>query len=306
MTSLPATNNEMHGRRLAAGQRTVVSIIGVDGTSRTVLDTPDLLVEAPNWTLDGRSLVLNGHGRLWRLDLESGRLTDITPDDVPPLNNDHVLDPDGEHIFLSADDGNIYRASLVGGRSQRVTSDDGLLHFLHGVSPDGREIAFIGIERPSGVESGPGSVYALTLQGEDARRLTAGPAHDDGSEYSPDGKWVYFNTERFAGHAQIARMRTDGSDVQQLTFDEMVNWFPHPAPTGDFAVYLAFPPGTRGHPADRHVEIMLVHEGRWSDARAIATVFGGQGTTNVNGWHPDGTQFAIVSYPVGGRRRPGD
>jgi len=29
-----------------------------------------------------------------------------------------------------------------------------------------------------------------------------------------------------SGHAQIARMRSDGSDPQQLSFDERVNWFP--------------------------------------------------------------------------------
>nr|WP_179429885.1 biopolymer transporter Tol [Spelaeicoccus albus] len=283
---------------MASGQRTVVSTVGADGTRQDVFDTRDLLLEAPNWTLDGQALILNGAGRLWRLDLGSGRLAEIAIGDVSDLNNDHVLDPDGEHIFLSAGDGNIYRAPLAGGSSKRITPDDGLLHFLHGVSPDGREIAFIGIERRSGTEWGPGSVYTLALDEGKSRRLTIGAAREDGSEYSRDGKWIYFNTERFDGHAQIARMRTDGSDVQQLTFDESVNWFPHLAPTGNFAVYLAFPPGTEGHPADRQVDVMLVRDGHWSEARPVARVFGGQGTMNVNGWDPSGAQFAIVSYPI--------
>lgn len=297
MTVSP-TNDTPHGRRLASGQRTVVSIIEVDGTMQDVLDSRDLLLEAPNWTLDGRSLVLNGAGRLWRLDLDSSRLSEIALAGVPAINNDHVLDPDGEHVFVSAEDGNIYRAPLAGGPCKRITPDDGLLHFLHGVSPDGHEIAFIGIEQPAGTTWGPGAVYTRTLDEEISRRLTIGTAREDGSEYSPDGKWIYFNTERFDGHAQIARMRTDGSDVQQLTFDESVNWFPHLAPTGECAVYLAFPTGTEGHPADRPVDIMLVRDGRWNKAQPAASVFGGQGTMNVNGWHPDGTRFAVVSYPI--------
>ena len=32
------------------------------------------------------------------------------------------------------------------------------------------------------------------------------------------------------GHAQIARLRPDGTQLQQLTFDERVNWFPHISP----------------------------------------------------------------------------
>lgn len=289
-------------------QRCVVSIVDAEtGVSRVVLDTDDLLLEAPNWTLDGSALVLNGDGRLWRLDLESRELTDITPPGVPSLNNDHVLDPDGVHIFVSANDGHIYRAALDGSSGssgsddgngvERVSRDDDLLHFLHGVSPDGVELAFIGIERPVDDSWGTGAVYVLRPDGERPRRLTEGDAPEDGSEYSPDGEWIYFNTEVFDGHAQIARMRTDGSGLEQLTDNERVNWFPHLAPHGSLAAYLAFPAGTVGHPADLWVDIMLVRDGNWRGAASIARVFGGQGTMNVNGWNPAGTEFAYVSYP---------
>jgi TolB protein len=39
-------------------------------------------------------------------------------------------------------------------------------------------------------------------------------------------------------------MEPEGSNVEQLTFDDDVNWFPHLSPDGEHAVYLAFPPGT--------------------------------------------------------------
>ena len=136
--------------------------------------------------------------------------------------------------------------------------------------------------------------------------LTVGGGPDDGPEYSPDGEWIYFNTERFsavAGHAQIARIRPDGSGLEQLTFDERVNWFPHLSPIGDVAVYLSYPPGALGHPADHVVELRLVRGGRWAEASVIARLSGGQGTINVNSWSPDGRRFAFVDYPLERRFR---
>ena len=62
--------------------------------------------------------------------------SEIAHEGLPELNNDHVLDPDGEHIYLSAIDGHIYRAAWRRA-VDRVTADEGDWHFLHGVSPDG-------------------------------------------------------------------------------------------------------------------------------------------------------------------------
>jgi TolB protein len=73
-------------------------------------------------------------------------------------------------------------------------------------------------------------------------QLTYGTGPDDGSEFSTDGRWIYFNTESFskiAGHAQIARVFAAGGDPEQLTFNERVNWFPHLSPDGGYATYLS-------------------------------------------------------------------
>jgi len=144
-------------------------------------------------------------------------------------------------------------------------------------------------------------IHTIGVDGTRDRAVTAGPGPDDGPEYSPDGEWIYLNTERFAttpGHAQIARMKPDGTQFEQLTFDERVNWFPHLSPSGERAVYLSFPTGTVGHPADLNVELRLVESGEWGRSRTIVELYGGQGTINVNSWSPDGTRFAFVDYPL--------
>jgi TolB protein len=297
-------------RTLRPGQTSRVHIGYRDGRDpQVVFETDELLIEAPNWTRDGAALIVNGNGLLWSLASDGGGgLTGIPLEGVPPLNNDHVLAPDGVHIYLSANDGHIYRARLDGGPVQRITNTGTpqRMHFLHGVSPDGATLAYIGLD-PTGANGwAGGSVFTIPAGGGPDRQLTRGSRPADGSEYAPDGTWIYFNTEAFEpepGHAQIARMRVDGAGVEQLTADDRVNWFPHLSPDGRFAVYLAFPPGTEGHPADREVELKLVDGDRWREPRTVQRLFGGQGTINVNSWSPDSDRFAYISYPMTGSTR---
>ncbi|MGA1836670.1 biopolymer transporter Tol [Herbiconiux sp. 11R-BC] len=292
-------------RELAPGQRSQVFVIDtVTGEQQLIHESEELLFEAPNWTRDGH-LVLNGDGRLWRLRLEPGAEPELIPlEGVPDLNNDHVLSPVAEEVFVSANDWHIYAAPLAGGTVRRVTPDDGLMHFLHGVSPDGSTLAFIGVRMgPGGTLSdmGPGVVCAMDAAGGEARMLTSDAWSSDGSEYSPDGEWLYLNTEAFSstpGHAQIARMPAGGGPLEQLTFDERVNWFPHLAPDGRSIVYLSYPAGTVGHPPDLPVKLRIVRDDDWSETRELVDLFGGQGTVNVNSWSPDSRRLAFVAYPI--------
>ena len=281
-------------RRLSADQTCEVwTHDAITGESRLVFATRDLLLEAPNWA--GDALILNGDGRLWRLPLAAPELQEIPLQGVVDLNNDHVLDPDGRHIWLSANDWHIYRAPLAGGRADRVTGDSGLMHFLHGVSAT--HLAFVGVTArvtPNEWTLLSAEICTMRHDGSELRQLTRnGPA--DGPEYGPDG-WLYYNTEGFSGHAQIARMRPDGTGAERLSRAATVDWFPHLSPDGRRAVYLSYPPGTRGHPADLPVTLNLV-EGDWQRPRATVQLFGGQGTINVNSWSPDSRRFAFVAYP---------
>ena len=290
-------------RPLAHDQTCVVYVVDVTtGKSTEVYRTTELLLEAPNW-IDEDSMILNGDGVLWRLSIPSGTVAPITLDGVPDLNNDHVPAPDPDVVFVSAYDGHIHRATLSTGATERITTNrsesaDAPLPpwrepgwsnarvRRRRARPDGR----LGVARTSS-RSRP-TVVPI-------RQLTFGARPADGCEFSPDGEWIYFNTEAFtehAGHAQIARMRTDGSETTRLTYDDRVNWFPHTSPNGTHVCYLSYPPGTIGHPADLDVEIRLVADD-WSAPTILAKLHGGQGTINVNSWAPDSTAFAYVAYP---------
>lgn len=293
-------------RTLAPGQSCQIWIHDTSsGANQLVLESYDRLLEAPNWTLQGDALILNGDGLLWRLELGASELISINVEMVPPVNNDHVLDPDGRHIFISTyEDWQIYRAPLAGGLAVQVTGKfgpPGLRNFLHGISPDGSQLAFVGVQaepKGAGEMFVSAEICLIDADGQNFQQLTHAGVPADGPEFSPDGQWIYFNTEAFSGHSQIARMRPDGSELSRLTFSRTVDWFPHFSPDGKSAMYLAYPEGTVGHPADRWVELMVVNGDNWDMPQAVVKLFGGQGTVNVNSWSPDSRRFAYVAYPM--------
>ncbi|SDS05791.1 TolB family protein [Microlunatus soli] len=288
----------MAPRTLDPGRRTQIWLGGPTIADPELLyETDQTLYEAPNWTPDGSRLVINGDGALWTLSVDDPGAGPqrIDFDDLPDLNNDHVLAPDGEHVYMSAADRHIYRGTLTGGPVERVSPDDGNWHFLHGVSPDGTRLAYVEI---SDFDL-PGRL-AIIEPGQPATVLDTGNGHLDGPEWSPDGRWIYFNTQTFTdepGHAQLARISDSGDTMERLVSSDTVDWFPHLSPDGTVASYIAFPPGTLGHPADKEVEIFVVSTADWSTPLQRYRLFGGQGTINVNSWAPDSTRFAFVGYP---------
>ncbi len=309
-------------RTLLPGQRCRILIVDPDsGRTRVVFESGAVLVEAPNWSPDGRWLVVNGDGALWRLpaDPEPGMvfseadLVQIRLGSVPEINNDHVIAPDGRAVLVSARDGHLYEVPWPGGEGRRITADHpegrGYKNYLHGVSPDGATLSVIVGSRPT-ADSTPDewrTDVALVARADGATRLVTDDAHpDDGAEFSPDGEWVWFSTERFTerpGHAQLARARTDGSELSRVSTTDTVDWFPHPSPDGTMLLSLWYAAGTLGHPANHDVVLRIQPlaagapvEG--SAARDLLALFGGQGTSNVAGWSPDSHSFACVDYPL--------
>ncbi|WP_051213395.1 TolB family protein [Maritalea myrionectae] len=140
---------------------------------------------------------------------------------------------------------------------------------------------------------GDSAIYPLLIEGGTPVRVTEKtPSYWHG--WSPDGAWIWFNGEK-DGSVQLWRMRPDGRDLQQMTDEDSVNWFPHPAPDGRHILYHAYPAGTKGHPFGKDVELRLM-PAEGGKSRTLTTLYGGQGTINVPCWAPDSARFAYVSY----------
>jgi Tol biopolymer transport system component len=276
------------------------------GESAVVYRSPDVF-EAPNWSPDGDWLLINSAGRLYRLRAEGGEPVMIDTGPQDRINNDHCIAPDGRTIYFSNGDGHLYAVPVTGGQPRRVSNDngDGFQHYLHGVSPDGTTLAYIGVAHgPDG--SRTSNVFTVPAAGGPDTRLTDLTVQNDGCEFTPDGDRILFNSELGAdrpGHAQLFEMAIDGSDVRRLTGDERVNWFPHPSPDGRTLLYLSYPPGIEGHPGDQDVILRTLPmiDGRVPEGATptdVVTLRGGQGTINVNSWAPDSDRFGYVRYPA--------
>ena len=86
-------------------------------------------------------------------------------------------------------------------------------------SPDGKQIAF----------SYMGDIWVAPAEGGNAIRLTVHPAHDIRPRFSPNGKWIAFNSNR-EGNYDIFLMPAKGGKPKRLTYhsadDILGDWSP--------------------------------------------------------------------------------
>ncbi|SPZ34952.1 TolB-like protein [Agrobacterium tumefaciens] len=143
---------------------------------RVVWQTPDLF-EAPNWSPDGKYLLLNSEGLLYRLSLTG----DVAPEKVDTgfatlCNNDHGISPDGSLYAISdkVEFGKsaIYLMASAGGAPRLMTKN--LPSYWHGWSPDGKSFAYCGIRDQVF------DIYAMDIESGVETRLTHGEGRNDG------------------------------------------------------------------------------------------------------------------------------
>ncbi|MFT5064601.1 MAG: Tol biopolymer transport system component [Reinekea sp.] len=247
-------------------------------------------IEAPNWHPDGY-LIVNGDGGLFRVAFDNPVLEPIDTGFAKACNNDHGISPDGATLVISDKSRTvkscIYTVPVAGGMPRRITAD--VPSWWHGWSPDGTTLVYVGARGDRVIR-----LYTMDLKTQTETMVCDGFDHVDGPDYSPDGQWIWFNGER-EGQVELWRVRPDGTDLEQMTDDDLVNWFPHPSPDGKHVLFLAYPVGTQGHPANLDVRLRLMPLAG-GPPRDIAKLFGGQGTINVPCWSPDAKCFAFMRY----------
>ncbi len=262
----------------------------LESGKRQVVHRNEGLFEAPNWTRDGTEFLFNSDGKMYRLPVSGGELTQLDTGTAVRCNNDHGFSPDGKWLAVShAPEGQslIYVLLSEGGEPRLVTRQGP--SYWHGWSPDGKTLAYCA-ER-----EGEFDIYTIPVGGGQETRLTSAPGLDDGPDYAPDGKFIYINSER-SGLMKIWRISPDGKIQEQVTFDnEFADWFAHPSPDGKQFVFLSYDRSVKGHPPNREVLLRsMPMDG--GNPTVLTHLFGGQGTINVPSWSPDSKRFAFVSY----------
>lgn len=285
-----------------SGDKSFLEVYDIETGESKLLKEFDKVIEAPNWSANGKFLTYNSESRIYKFEIATGTITEVPSYFVDNCNNDHVLSPDGEGLYVShhtKEDGlsRIYKIFFDGRMPELVTPL--APSYLHGITPDGKTLAYCA-ER-----SGEYDIYTIPAAGGNEAQLTTAFGLNDGPEYDSDGEYIWFNSVR-TGRMQAWRMKADGSEQTQMTFDAHWNtWFPHISPDRKKVVMLAYHerdvrPGE--HVPNKNVEIRLMtgnDKNGWSEPRTILKLFGGQGTINVNSWAPDSKHFAYVRYEKG-------
>jgi len=270
-----------------------IEILNVeDGNSKIIYQSSKSL-QAPNWMNDGKNLLYNSEGLLYKFNLNTHQPDLLNTGSAKNNNNDHVISFDGKMLVISnhsASDkgGSIgYTVPIKGGEPKRITQT--APSYMHGWSPDGKNIVFTA-ERNNEFD-----IYKISSSGGKEIRLTTAPGLDDGPEYSPDGKYIYFNSVR-SGLMQVWRMKPDGSNQEQMTNDSLNNWFPHISPDGKWIVFISFDKDVKpdDHPFYKHVYLRIM-PAAGGVPKVIAYLYGGQGTINTPSWSPDSKNIAFVS-----------
>ncbi len=279
-----------------AGSVSYLNVMDTQTGEARVLARFDRVIEAPNWHPQTGELIYNADGLLYAW--KDGRERLIPTGACNQCNNDHVLSPAGDAVAVSHmtfEEGfssRVYIVPFATGEPRLVTPNSP--SFLHGWSPDGEELAYCAFREHGGKREV--DIYTIPAAGGEEKRLTFG-GFNDGPEYSPDGRHIWFNSTR-SGLMQVWRMNRDGSEPMQMTRGEENFWFGHVSPDGQKVACIAYRKGhldPAEHLPDMQVSLWLMNRDG-TNLRRILSFFGGQGSINVNSWAPDSRHFAFVSY----------
>jgi imidazolonepropionase-like amidohydrolase/Tol biopolymer transport system component len=166
------------------------------------------------WTPDGRSLVIWGEGKIWKVDAASGKgvalpftarveqtINDavrfpqkVFEDEFPVrMLRDVRVSPDGKLAVYSAL-GKLYVKPLPDGQPRRLTRDDSS-EFFPSFSRDGQWIVYV-----TWTDADMGRVRVVRADGAAGRDLVTQPGHYVDPSFSPDGQKIVF---RNAGGDQV-------------------------------------------------------------------------------------------------------
>jgi Tol biopolymer transport system component len=206
---------------------------------------------------------VNRDVNLWRWTVGS-----TEPAAVPgwPGWDDHpALAPDGQQIaFASNRTGHneIWIDFVHGGRPQRLTHHDGPLVISPRWSPNGTKIAF------SSEVAGNRDIYVIGADGAASRRLTFEPSQEEQPNWSRDGRWIYFRSDR-DGVGQIWKAPPEGGPAVKVTAGEASSV--RESADGRTLYFTRGPhtPGIWSVPSNGGREVLLAHDvrdGHWDVA----------------------------------------
>ena len=250
-------------------------------------------VDSPNWAPDGKSIYAHEAGHIERIPLlnppAGGPPQTIDVGKLVGCSGNYGLSPDGKWIAVSCSEVSgapheVFVLPALGGGTPRKVTNTTASSYFHAWAPDSRSLAF------TQGSAGKADLFTVPIEGGTERRLT-NDTLNDGPDYSPDGKFIYFDSTR-SGSLQIWRMQVDGSDAVQITDDAGINHSPHVSPDGKAVAFLNQPGPETQEIGPTILKVLSLGDG---SIRTVTQFQGNRGSFQMYGWG-DPTHLAFVSY----------
>ena len=129
------------------------------------------------------------------------------------------------YVSFENDISTIYVQTLRTGNRIKVSSRPGI-NGAPAFSPDGRKLVLT-----LGGVDGNLDIHVLDLASRQVTRLTTNRSIDTEGTWAPDGRSIYFTSDR-SGGPQVYRVRIDGGSPERVTFEGNYNARPRLSPDG--------------------------------------------------------------------------
>ncbi len=232
-----------------------IYLMNADGTSLRQLTENEGIDYPSSWSPDGRKLAFvsdrTGKWEIYVMTVD-GSDSVIQLTDGQGRNRKPLWSPDGRKIAFyswSDGDGEIFVMDPDGTNLVQLTDND-INESVYSWSPDSQKLAFS--RTPESIFDPDSEIFVMNADGSNALQLTDNDTFDSSPAWSPDGRtiafdsrsttatWVKTGTDTYWRHfdSNIYLMNADGSDVRQLTYDNVsvgVSW----SPDGQFIAYYS-------------------------------------------------------------------
>jgi len=212
---MPASRGTMRGAAHRAADMIYEKLTGIKG----VFGTKVAYVTAAQ----------QGQGRLYSLIVsdQDGENEHTIMESTDPIMSP-AWSPDSRQLAYVSFEGNrssIFVQTLRTGNRFKVSSKPGI-NGAPAFSPDGRKL----VVTLGGVD-GNLDIHVLDITSRQTRRLTTHRAIDTEGTWSPDGRYIYFTSDR-SGGPQVYRVSANGGTPERVTFEGSYNARPRLSPDG--------------------------------------------------------------------------